>query len=115
MELPEIIEQLEKCEFECEGGPLRNNVAFIALKEMAEIGATPETVITVEEFAKRKAIKILDKLNNGQPAKKLLADGIMFIIYPTTMNRKSLQAMIKTPTGLTEDFIWNELAHAARP
>jgi hypothetical protein len=28
------IEQLEFCEYECKGGPLINNVAFIALKEL---------------------------------------------------------------------------------
>jgi len=28
------IEQLEFCEYECEGGPLINNVAFIALQEL---------------------------------------------------------------------------------
>lgn len=34
-----IIEQLESCGFECEGGLLVNNVAFKALKELlAELG-----------------------------------------------------------------------------
>lgn len=33
--LKAIIEQLESCGFECEGGPLRLNTAFVALKEMA--------------------------------------------------------------------------------
>ena len=28
------IEQLKFCEYECQGGPLINNVAFIALKEL---------------------------------------------------------------------------------
>ena len=28
------IEQLEVCEYECQGGPLINNVAFIALQEL---------------------------------------------------------------------------------
>jgi len=28
------IKQLEFCEYECEGGPLINNVAFIALQEL---------------------------------------------------------------------------------
>ncbi len=32
--LTAIVEQLEYCEYECEGGPLKMNVAFIALKEM---------------------------------------------------------------------------------
>lgn len=36
MELNEIVEQLEKCGFECEAGTLENNTAFIALKELAE-------------------------------------------------------------------------------
>ena len=35
MTLKEIVEQLELCGFECEAGPLENNVAFIELKEMA--------------------------------------------------------------------------------
>ncbi|WP_342538460.1 hypothetical protein MKY15_20665 [Sporosarcina sp. FSL K6-1540] len=36
MDLDEIVEQLEKCRFKCEAGPLENNTAFIALKELAE-------------------------------------------------------------------------------
>jgi hypothetical protein len=34
--LTEIMEQLEACGYECPGGPLENNEAFIALKPMAE-------------------------------------------------------------------------------
>ena len=34
--LAEIIEQLESCEYRCEAGPLRLNLAFIELKERAE-------------------------------------------------------------------------------
>ena len=33
--LNRIINQLEKCNYECEGGPLKNNIAFLALKYMA--------------------------------------------------------------------------------
>ena len=32
------IEQLEFCEYECQGGVLINNVAFIALKELVTEG-----------------------------------------------------------------------------
>ena len=32
----EIIEQLEMCDYECVGGPLTNNAAFIALKELID-------------------------------------------------------------------------------
>lgn len=38
MTLKEIVEQLESCEFTCEGGPLEDNLAFIALKETSQIG-----------------------------------------------------------------------------
>lgn len=34
--LTAIVEQLEKCKYECEAGPLRLNTAFITLKEMAD-------------------------------------------------------------------------------
>ncbi len=34
--LRKIIKQLEKCEYDCQGGPLNNNVAFLALKRMAK-------------------------------------------------------------------------------
>lgn len=34
--LKEIVEQLESCKYECQAGPLENNVAFIELKELAE-------------------------------------------------------------------------------
>jgi hypothetical protein len=36
MTLKEIVEQLRSCGFECEAGPLENNVAFIALEKRAE-------------------------------------------------------------------------------
>lgn len=32
--IKKIVDQLEGCNYECEGGFLKNNVAFIALKEM---------------------------------------------------------------------------------
>lgn len=31
-----IIEQLESCGYVCEGGPLENNTAFLALRELTE-------------------------------------------------------------------------------
>jgi hypothetical protein len=40
MYLKEAIVQLEKCQFECEGGYLENNVAFIGLKNLAAIWPT---------------------------------------------------------------------------
>ncbi|WP_342512262.1 hypothetical protein MKY34_16785 [Sporosarcina sp. FSL K6-1522] len=36
MELRKIVKVLESCRYECEAGPLENNTAFIALKELAE-------------------------------------------------------------------------------
>lgn len=36
MNLKEIVEQLESCGYECEGGSLENNVAFQELKKMAD-------------------------------------------------------------------------------
>lgn len=33
--IQEIVEQLEGCNYECEGGPLNMNIAFIKLKELA--------------------------------------------------------------------------------
>ncbi len=35
--LPKIVEQLRKCNYECEGGVLINNVAFISLERMASL------------------------------------------------------------------------------
>jgi hypothetical protein len=35
MTLQEIVDQLKGCGFTCEAGPLENNVAFIALEELA--------------------------------------------------------------------------------
>jgi hypothetical protein len=37
MNLKEIVEQLESCNFECEGGSLQNNSAFIELKRLEYI------------------------------------------------------------------------------
>jgi hypothetical protein len=35
MNLKEICEQLRFCNFECEGGPIQSNVAFMELEKMA--------------------------------------------------------------------------------
>ncbi|MCA1183481.1 hypothetical protein MH050_08335 [Bacillus licheniformis] len=35
MKLSEIVEQLKGCGFECEAGPLENNVPFVALEKFA--------------------------------------------------------------------------------
>ena len=35
MEIPAIVEQMENCKFECIGGPLSLNNAFLRLKEIA--------------------------------------------------------------------------------
>ena len=37
MNLREAIEQLESCHFTCEGGDLEHNVAFIGLRNLAEV------------------------------------------------------------------------------
>ncbi|WP_198404143.1 hypothetical protein ACJGE4_15345 [Bacillus velezensis] len=37
--LKEIVEQLEDCGYECEAGPLVNNVAFQKLAELAGVSA----------------------------------------------------------------------------
>ena len=34
--IKKIVVQLESCDYECEGGFLKNNVAFLSLKQMAE-------------------------------------------------------------------------------
>ncbi len=47
MNLNEIVEQLERCGFECEAGPLENNTAFIALKELAESEDFLTTILPV--------------------------------------------------------------------
>ena len=39
--LTAIVEQLEHCEYECEGGPLTMNAAFVALKDMVPIYDPP--------------------------------------------------------------------------
>lgn len=36
--LKEIVEQLKACNYECEAGPLENNVAFQKLEELANEG-----------------------------------------------------------------------------
>lgn len=40
-ELQEIVNQLELCGYECQGGPLEMNTAFIRLKEIAHDGTIP--------------------------------------------------------------------------
>ncbi|ASB90440.1 hypothetical protein OZL92_20950 [Bacillus sonorensis] len=35
--LKEIVEQIKECGFECEAGPLTNNIAFRKLAELADV------------------------------------------------------------------------------
>jgi hypothetical protein len=44
----EYIKQLEMCGYMCQAGPLENNTAFIALKEIAEAQAAEQGTETVE-------------------------------------------------------------------
>ncbi|NMW10775.1 hypothetical protein [Bacillus velezensis] len=39
--LKEIVEQLKVCRYECEAGPLENNVAFQKLAELAGVAVEP--------------------------------------------------------------------------
>lgn len=48
MNIEEIIEQLEACNFRCEAGPLEKNVAFVALKEMLK-PSEPRSPMTILE------------------------------------------------------------------
>jgi hypothetical protein len=43
MTLVEIVKQLESCDYKCVAGPLRNNVVFIALRDMALLPSIPDT------------------------------------------------------------------------
>lgn len=36
MTIKEIVEQLKSCGYECQAGPLENNVAFIELEKLAQ-------------------------------------------------------------------------------
>lgn len=47
--LSAIVKQLEFCHFQCEGGPLENNVAFIELKHRAANPTTKLRIIKQEE------------------------------------------------------------------
>jgi len=50
MTVSEIVEQLESCDYECEGGPLENNVAFIELKQKAEnLDLLPDLIDTARK------------------------------------------------------------------
>lgn len=40
--IKQIVEQLSKCNYECEGGSLINNTAFIRLKEISNLNYQPK-------------------------------------------------------------------------
>lgn len=62
MKLSEIVDQLKACGFECEAGPLVNNVAFIELKKIANKGAGFGTAL----FLLKKGYKIARRGWNGK-------------------------------------------------
>ena len=60
--LQECIEQLEKCEFEDTiGHPLKNNVAFIQLKELSQVNnlRLPVVIKSCETCSKFKECRII--------------------------------------------------------
>lgn len=79
MTLKEIVEQLELCGYECEGGKLENNVAFIALKKLAEQRPTlaPVSLVSPDELMKPPAhvAKICGIVSNSGPNGEPLACG----------------------------------------
>lgn len=48
MDLIEIVKEIEKCGFECEAGPITNNLAFIELKNIAR--QTEELLTPMQPF-----------------------------------------------------------------
>lgn len=80
MNLKQIVEQLESCNFECEAGPLENNVAFIELKRMAEFESK------IEELAEQLAPYMKNATNSP--------------IKPTFSN--NFDAAIGSPSEITE-------------
>jgi hypothetical protein len=67
MTLAEIIEQLESCNYECEAGPLENNVAWQELKKVAYLYDLPDemTEDELDEFLVKHGV--IDKLIAGLP------------------------------------------------
>lgn len=49
--LGEIVAQLEGCNYECEAGPSKNNLAFVALKEMAVAEFIPHLGTCIKQVA----------------------------------------------------------------
>ena len=54
--LQECIEQLEMYNYECEGGYLVNNIAFVRLKELAQVNNLNLPVVSVTCECSEKAI-----------------------------------------------------------
>jgi hypothetical protein len=67
MTLAEIIEQLEACGYECEAGPLENNVVWQELKKVAYLYDLPDemTEDELDEFLVKHGV--IDKLIAGLP------------------------------------------------
>jgi hypothetical protein len=62
MNLEEIVEQLESCNYECEGGSLKNNVAFIKLKKMVGRGESGSGLMICPLH-----LTCLDPCSHGKP------------------------------------------------
>lgn len=45
MTLPEIVEQLRACQYECQAGALENNVAFVELERLAQSSASVDALL----------------------------------------------------------------------
>jgi len=89
MHLFEIIEQLESCNYECEASMLKNNVAFIALKKLAEL--QPFNLCDKVEFEISGEIE-------GVPV------SVTKQAHIVRMGMKVLSCEAKTVYGLTENL-----------
>lgn len=74
--LSELLDQLEWCEYRCEGGPLRLNVAFIELRRRAEADRINERAIIIGSELFESALKYMDKAISFEEFKARIARAV---------------------------------------
>lgn len=78
--LKRIIQQIEMSDYQCVAGYLRNNTAFVALKEMSELKPTNREGKVLIKVIKKEIQRIRDELYDSLPTGKIDAFNLIEII-----------------------------------
>lgn len=114
--IKEIVEQLSKCNYECEGGYLNNNIAFIRLKEISELSYQPKFQVNEPVMYKgvKYYVRAVRSMDCSHPNPELEYDLSIQQNRACTTNKTDLHNIREKDLITCNDFEFNEIENAKR-